>query len=157
MEGVSPEEAAEALFGERSLGAERLEALDRLGNANGRYDLGDLLAWTERCREGRARCGAAPKAPPPSPGGAARTGLLIGVTGPGIEDARAPGLEFYESAAGSGPRRFVLAGAIRTGAVLQFRVPGRRKAHLYTVRVLAAAGADHALLEPRDHRAEVVH
>lgn len=41
---LSPEDAAGALFGERSLADDRLEALDRLGNANGRYDLGDLLA-----------------------------------------------------------------------------------------------------------------
>ena len=50
---LSPEDAAGALLGERSFEAARLDALDRLGNANGRYDLGDLLAWIERCRSGR--------------------------------------------------------------------------------------------------------
>ena len=56
---LSPEHAAGALMGERSLGEERREALDRLGNANGRYDVGDLLAWIERCRTGRAGAGRA--------------------------------------------------------------------------------------------------
>ena len=63
---LSPEDAAGALFGERSLGGERLAALDRLGNANGRYDVGDLLAWIERCRARGARCGPAPRTPPPA-------------------------------------------------------------------------------------------
>ena len=57
-DGVTPDEAAAALFGERELGEARLTALDRLGNRNGRYDLGDLLSWIERCRRGEARCGS---------------------------------------------------------------------------------------------------
>ena len=60
------EDAAGALFGEKSLEEERLEALDRLGNANGRYDVGDLLSWIERCKGGGARCGDGPKTPPPA-------------------------------------------------------------------------------------------
>ena len=56
-DGVTPDDAAAALFGERSLGADRLDALDRLGNRNGRYDLGDLLSWIDRCRRGEADCG----------------------------------------------------------------------------------------------------
>ena len=56
-EGLTPDEAAGALFGERRLSEARLAALDLLGNRNGRYDLGDLLAWIERCRRGEARCG----------------------------------------------------------------------------------------------------
>ena len=56
-EGLTPDEAAGALFGERRLSEARLAALDLLGNRNGRYDLGDLLAWIDRCRRGEARCG----------------------------------------------------------------------------------------------------
>ena len=54
---VTPEAAAAALSGETELGEARLEALDRLGNANGVYDLGDLLSWRARCGRGEARCG----------------------------------------------------------------------------------------------------
>ena len=50
LEGMTPETAAAALFGEHDLSAAQLGALDRLGNRNGHYDLGDLLSWTERCR-----------------------------------------------------------------------------------------------------------
>ena len=35
----------------------RLVTLDNLGNGNGRYDLGDLLAWIARCRRGEGCCG----------------------------------------------------------------------------------------------------
>ena len=54
---VTPDEAAAALFGEGDLSDAQLEALDRLGNSNGDYDLGDLLSWVERCRRGEAGCG----------------------------------------------------------------------------------------------------
>ena len=57
LDDVTPEAAAAALFGEESLSDAQLEALDHLGNANGRYDLGDLLSWLGRCRRGEARCG----------------------------------------------------------------------------------------------------
>ena len=57
LEGMTPEAAAAVLFGEQELSEARLDALDRLGNGNGRYDLGDLLSWIERCRHGEARCG----------------------------------------------------------------------------------------------------
>ncbi|MCY3706213.1 MAG: hypothetical protein OXH08_12075 [Gammaproteobacteria bacterium] len=57
VEGVSPDEAAAALFGEPGLGEDQLAALDRLGNRNGGYDLGDLLSWIDRCRRGEADCG----------------------------------------------------------------------------------------------------
>ena len=56
--GVSPEEAAAALLGDGELSEARLKALDRLGNRNGRYDLGDVRSWIDRCRRGEARCGA---------------------------------------------------------------------------------------------------
>ncbi len=55
---VTPEDAVSALFGEKDLGEDRLSALDRLGNHNGDYDLGDALSWMERCRRGAAVCGA---------------------------------------------------------------------------------------------------
>ncbi len=50
LEGMTPETAAAALFGEHDLSEAQLGALDLLGNGNGHYDLGDLLSWTERCR-----------------------------------------------------------------------------------------------------------
>ena len=57
VEDVTPDEAAAALFGEGDLSDAQLGALDRLGNGNGDYDLGDLLSWIERCRRGEASCG----------------------------------------------------------------------------------------------------
>ena len=57
LQGVTPEASAAALFGEEGLSDAQLEALDRLGNGNGIYDLCDLLSWLARCRRGEARCG----------------------------------------------------------------------------------------------------
>ena len=225
---VSPEAAAGALFGERSLGTERLDALDRLGNANGRYDVGDLLAWIERCKSRGAACGEPPRTPPPasdaalpgavgaaakrpsrrvpgrrrpkrrglrglavllaaalwscdgggivdlpaaadvpepgtlavewtaSAGGPASAGALVEIDGPHVGDARAPGgLELYAAEPGDGPRRFVLAGDMRNGPVIEFQVPDRRQAGLYTVRVVEVAGADHRLLDADGYGAAV--
>ncbi len=56
-EGVTPEAAAAALFGEKTLSEAQLVALDRLGNRNGTFDLGDVLSWIERCRQSEANCG----------------------------------------------------------------------------------------------------
>ena len=225
---LSPEDAAGALLDGRGLGAERAEALDRLGNGNGRYDLGDLLAWIERCESGGARCGEGPGTPPPASdaalpgaigaaaakgrprrrgsggrrpkrrrprtgmfavllaaalwscdgaggptatvvpepgllavewtapaGGPAAAGALVELDGPHVGDARASGLELYESGEGDGPRRFVVAGGLRDGTVLEFHVPDRRLAGLYSVRVVEVAGEDHRLLEPDDYRAAI--
>ena len=58
VDGVTPEVAAAVLFGEQTLSEAQLAALDRLGNRNGRYDIGDLLSWIARCRRGEARCGS---------------------------------------------------------------------------------------------------
>ncbi|MDE2781386.1 MAG: SwmB domain-containing protein, partial [Gemmatimonadota bacterium] len=80
LNDLSPDAAAAALFGERSLGADRLTALDRLGNRNGRYDLGDLLAWIDRCRRGEADCGGS-SGDAGGPAGAAA--LLAGAWGRG--------------------------------------------------------------------------
>lgn len=68
--GLTPEEAAAALFGEATLSEARQAALDRLGNRNGGYDLGDLLSWIERCRGGEARCGGTPTDSSPTSGAA---------------------------------------------------------------------------------------
>ena len=64
VEDVTPEAAA--LLGEDPLSSAQLEALDRLGNRNGSYDLGDVLSWADRCRRGEAGCGQTGSAPPPS-------------------------------------------------------------------------------------------
>ena len=57
--GLTPDDATAALFGERSLTDAEEAALDRLGNRNGSFDLGDVLSWIERCRRGEADCGGA--------------------------------------------------------------------------------------------------
>ena len=211
-EGLTPDEAADALFGERQLSEARLAALDLLGNRNGRYDLGDLLSWIERCRRGEARCGpTSTGSGPPSAAGllaaaaagrpwisrrtrrrgsgrpgrkpirAARRrgrfagyalatllavtmtmscsegsvgpaanvqdpgfltvewtgpaagrgiGVLLELEGPGIEAVRAPGFELYESRA-SGRHEIVVAGSLRAGPLVQFRVPDRGQLPLY--------------------------
>ena len=226
VDGVTPEVAAAVLLGEQTLSEARLAALDRLGNRNGRYDIGDLLSWIARCRRGEARCGSpstdsgaasaamlgaaaaghrriprrrprrrdsgrrgrcrgrssmggirhrarvagqvlaillaattawsctegglvGPVAAPPDPGfltvewsGPAANrdvGVLLELEGPTIDDVRAPGLELYESSA-PGPHRIVVAGVLRPGALVQFRVPDRNRFALYRVRVLAGHG-----------------
>ena len=64
--GVTPDDASAALFGGGGLSEAQLDALDRLGNRNGRYDLGDMLSWRDRCRTGRARCGGTSTDPGPT-------------------------------------------------------------------------------------------
>ncbi len=72
LEGMTPEAAAAALFGEHDLSEAQLGALDLLGNGNGRYDLGDLVSWIARCERGEASCGKTTSAAPKSvPGTAA--------------------------------------------------------------------------------------
>ena len=235
-EGLTPDEAADALFGERRLSEARLAALDLLGNRNGRYDLGDLLAWIERCRRGEARCGpTSTGSGPPSAAGllaaaaagrpwisrrtrrrgsgrpgrksirAARRrgrfagyalatllavtmtlsctegsvgpaanvqdpgfltvewtgpaagrgiGVLLELEGPGIEAVRAPGFELYESRA-SGRHEIVVAGSLRAGPLVQFRVPDRGQLPLYRVRVLEVAGEDYELRDAGQYRAVI--
>ena len=238
-DGVTPEEATQALFGERRLSEAQLTALDRLGNRNGGYDLGDVLSWIERCRRGEARCGrsstdsgpassaallgaaaagrrrtskqpkrgdsgcrgrspvrgmrrrarkagyalamllaatmawsctdgsagpAAPAAAVRDPGfltvewtgpAAARDiGVLIELEGPGIETVRAPGLDLYQSSA-PGRHQVVVAGALRSGALMQFRVPDRGQLPLYRVRVVQVTGEDYALRDPGEYRAVI--
>lgn len=55
--GLSPRAAAAVLFGEAELESAQLQALDHLGNRNGRYDHGDFMSWLQRCRRGDADCG----------------------------------------------------------------------------------------------------
>ena len=235
-EGLTPDEAADALFGERQLSEARLAALDLLGNRNGRYDLGDLLSWIERCRRGEARCGptstgsgppsaagllaaaaagrpwisrrtrrrgsgrpgrksiraarrrgrfagyalatllavtmtlsctegsVGPAAYVPDPGfltvewtgpAAGRgIGVLLELEGPGIEAVRAPGFELYESRA-SGRHEIVVAGSLRAGPLVQFRVPDRGQLPLYRVRVLEVAGEDYELRDAGEYRAVI--
>ncbi len=78
LEGMTPEAAAAALFGEHDLSGAQLGALDLLGNGNGTYDLGDLLSWIARCERGEASCGkttsAAPKSVPGTAGALAAGG-----------------------------------------------------------------------------------
>ena len=234
VDGLTPDEGAAALFGERTLGAARQAALDRLGNRNGRYDLGDLLSWIERCRRGDARCGGTPAGSPPASdaalaGGAAAerrgnsrrrgrspvrrkrrragragwplamlfaaatiwscTGDLVGPTivdappvpgyltvefdpppgsrdigvllrleGPGIETARAsgPGLALYQSES-SAPRQIIVAGSLRPGPLVRFRVPDRGQLPLYRVRVLEVTGEDYGLRDAAEYRAVITH
>ena len=234
-DGLTPDEATDALFGERRLSEARLAALDRLGNGNGRYDLGDLLSWIDRCRRGEARCGrtstdsgpaaaallggaaaggrSTPRRPGrrdsgrrgrsstggirrrarmaghalailltatmtwsctegsvgpvvarPDPGfltvewsgpAASRdVGVLLELEGPTIDAVRAPGLELYESSA-PGPHRIVVAGVLRPGPLVQFRVPDRNQFALYRVRVLQVTGEGYGLRDVGEYQAVI--
>ena len=236
VDGLTPDEATQALFGERKLTDAQLAALDRLGNRNGRYDLGDLLSWIERCHRGEARCGGTstdsgpassaallgvaaagrrrtskqpkrgdsghrgslpirgmrrrarkagsalamllaatmawsctdgfvgPTAAEQDPGfltiewtgpAAARDiGVLLELEGPGIETVRAPGLDLYESSA-AGRHQVVVAGSLRAGPLMQFKVPDRGQLTLYRVRVVQVTGEDYALRDPGEYRAVI--
>ena len=61
---LSVEAAAQALLGDGPASDLQRAALDRLGNDDGSYNLGDFLSWRDRCRAGGARCeGGAPSVP----------------------------------------------------------------------------------------------
>ena len=109
LDDLTPDAATQALMGEQSLGEDQLAALDRLGNRNGRYDLGDLLSWIDRCRRGEARCGQAS-----SGSGAAASSALLPL-----------------GAAAAGRRR----GSRRAGGR---RTSGRRRARTVLAALLAA-------------------
>ena len=68
---ANPAAVAAALWEDGDMSEDRRAALDSLGNGNGSYDLGDLLAWMNRCRRGEgpgsAADGAEPSSPPPAP------------------------------------------------------------------------------------------
>ena len=237
--GVTPDAASAALFGEGRLSEAQLDALDRLGNRNGRYDLGDVLSWRDRCQRGEARCGRTPPDPGPAsaavllgvaaagrrrtsrrpkrgdsghrgslpirgmrrrarkagyalamllaatmawsctdgsvgptapaaavqdpgfltvewtgPAAARDIGVLIELEGPGIETVRAPGLDLYESSA-PGRHQVVVAGSLRSGPLMQFKVPDRGQLPLYRVRVVQVTGEDYALRDPGEYRAVI--
>ena len=236
VDDLTPDVAAAVLLGEQTLGEAELAALDLLGNRNGRYDLGDLVSWIERCRRGEAHCGrtstgsgppsaagllaaaaagrpwisrrtrrrgsgrpgrkpiraarrrgrfagyalatllavtmtlsctegsVGPAAYVPDPGfltvewtgpAAGRgIGVLLELEGPGIEAVRAPGFELYESRA-SGRHEIVVAGSLRAGPLVQFRVPDRGQLPLYRVRVLEVAGEDYELRDAGQYRAVI--
>ena len=70
-EDIAVEAAITAVFGEHALDEVQARALDRLGNRDRTYDLGDALSWVARCGRGGAGCGvggstAAPPALPPT-------------------------------------------------------------------------------------------
>ena len=81
LDGVTPDEASAALLGEGELSEAQLDALDRLGNGNGRYDLGDMLSWRDRCRRGEASCGSVPTVPGPVSGAALLAAAAAGRRG----------------------------------------------------------------------------
>ena len=88
--GLTPDDATQALFGERRLSEAQLTALDRLGNRNGSYDLGDVLSWIDRCGRGEASCGGTST----DSGPAAAAALPAAVRGGGTSrrtGGRAPG------------------------------------------------------------------
>ena len=62
-DGLAPGATVAALWRDGDMDNDQLAALDSMGNGNGRYDLGDLLAWINRCRPGP---GSAAGAGPPS-------------------------------------------------------------------------------------------
>ena len=239
LDGVTPDAVSAALFGEGGLSEAQLEALDRLGNRNGGYDLGDVLSWIERCRRGEARCGATSTDPGPAsssallgvaaagrrrtskqpkrgdsgrrgrspvrgmrrrarkagyalamllaatmawsctdgsvgpaapaaavqdpgfltvewtgPAAARDIGVLLELEGPGIETVRAPGLDLYESSA-PGRHQVVVAGSLRSGPLMRFRVPDRGQLLLYSVRVVQVTGEDYTLRDPGEYRAVI--
>ena len=87
--GLTPDDATRVLFGGATLSETRRAALDRLGNRNGGFDLGDVLSWIERCRRGEARCGRTSSDPGPV-GAAALFAAAWGRRNPGRRGDRAP-------------------------------------------------------------------
>ena len=86
VDDLTPGVAAAVLLGEQTLGEAELAALDRLGNRNGRYDLGDLLSWIDRCRRGEAHCGRTS-----TDSGPAAAALLGGAAAGGRSTPKRPG------------------------------------------------------------------
>ena len=117
-DGLTPSLAAAALWGDRDPGKDRLDALDSLGNGNGRYDLGDMLAWAARCRGGEAS-GPAAGSGPPSPPPALPPSRTKGETSRRRKGARGPSRSRRKApdppAAGSATRR---SGWLRTALLV---------------------------------------
>ena len=112
-DGLAPGRAAAALWRDGDMDSDQLAALDGMGNGNGTYDLGDLLAWINRCRPGSGSAdgaGPLPSAPPAMPASQSTRGASQrrkGVRGP----ARRRRTAADPPAAGSGTRR---SGWLRT-------------------------------------------
>lgn len=66
-------------------------------------------------------------------------GLLLRLTGPGIEAVTAPGLQLWETGT-STERRVLLAGPVANGAVLRFDVPDVEDVSRYAVTLEQVAG-----------------
>ena len=145
--GVPVEAAAAVLLGEGELDEGRLAALDRLGNRNGRYDLGDLLAWRHLCGRGAADCGGGASAPagdpPAAPPGKGRSG------GGGTRNRGVPG-----GGDGGGGRRGSKARTVRS-------VRTRRRgfaawgAALVVALAASACGMGDGIVRPPDEEARV--
>ncbi|MXX35488.1 MAG: hypothetical protein F4Z50_12110, partial [Gemmatimonadetes bacterium] len=90
VRGVTVEAAAAALLGADGLTSGQLDALDWLGNGNGRYDLGDMLSWRDRCRRGEADCGRTSGDAGGAAGAAALLGAAWGRRASGRGGGRAP-------------------------------------------------------------------
>ncbi|WP_420636162.1 Calx-beta domain-containing protein [Candidatus Palauibacter sp.] len=143
--GVPVEAAAAVLLGEGELDEARLAALDRLGNRNGRYDLGDLLAWRHLCGRGAADCGVGPSSPvgdPAAPPGKGRSGSG------GTRNRGVPG------GGGSGGRRGSKA---RTGRSVRTRRRGFAAwgAALVVALAASACGMGDGIVRPPDEEARV--
>ena len=132
-DGLAPGAAAAALWRDGDMDNDQLAALDSMGNGNGTYDLGDLLAWINRCRPGSgsaAGAGPPPAAPPALPasqpaGGASQR--RKGARGPARRRRAAPD----PPAAGSRTRRF---GWLRTALL---------------AALIAASGCGDGIVDPR--------
>ena len=81
-------------------------------------------------------------------------GVLLELEGPTIDAVRAPGLELYESSA-PGSHRIVVAGVLRPGPLVQFRVPDRNQFALYRVRALQVTGEDYGLRDVGEYQAVI--
>ena len=85
------------------------------------------------------------------PAAARDIGVLLELEGPGIETGRAPGLDLYESRA-PGRHQVVVAGSLRAGPLMQFKVPDPDQLPLYRVRVVQVTGEGYALRDPGEYR-----
>ncbi len=81
-------------------------------------------------------------------------GVLLELEGPGIETVRAPGLDLYESAA-PGRHQVVVAGSLRSGPLMRFRVPDRGQLPLYRVGVVQVTGEDYGLRDVGEYPAVI--
>ena len=112
-DGLAPGRAAAALWRDGDMDNDQLAALDNMGNGNGTYDLGDLLAWINRCQPGSGSAdgaGPPPSAPPAMPASQPARGASQrrkGARGPARRRRTAPD----PPTAGSGTRR---SGWLRT-------------------------------------------